>query len=270
MKKSERIGAIIKILTDNPNKLIKLTYFCEELNAAKSSISEDISVAKEVMTTLSLGKIITISGAEGGVKYVPIINEERFKQIQNNLIEKLNDPSRYVGGGFLYTSDIMFDPEYIKQMASYFATYFKDSGAECVVTLETKGIPLAFLTASLLNIPSVVLRRESRISDGPTVSINYFSGSAERIQKMSLSKKAVQNFKKALIIDDFMRAGGSLKGIEEMLMEFDITVVGIGVAITTLAPKKKKVNDYVSIIYYDDAESSGKDLIFHKELPDTI
>ncbi len=267
VKKKERIAAIIKILSDNPNKMFKLSFFCDKFSAAKSSISEDISSAKDIVSALSIGRIETIFGSEGGVIFFPSLSKEDQDLIQKEMLNKLNDSSRFLGGGFLYTSDIMFDPYYINKLALFFASAFEKSGADCVVTLETKGIPLAFMTARFLNLPSIVLRRESRISEGPTVSINYLSASSERIQKMSVSKRAMEGHQKALIIDDFMRAGGSLKGIEEMLLEFSVDVVGIGVAISTVEPVKKKVDDYISFLYYDDKSSSSEKIIMCNKLP---
>ena len=60
-KRTERIGAIVKILSDNPNKIYTLSYFTETFNAAKSTISEDLLVVKNVFEKLQLGKVITIS-----------------------------------------------------------------------------------------------------------------------------------------------------------------------------------------------------------------
>ena len=97
------------------------------------------------------------------------------------------------------------------------------------------------MTAYMLNLPLIAVRRESRISEGSTVSINYFSGSSDRIQKMSLSKRAVEPGKKAVNIDDFMRAGGSIKGIIDILGEFDVKIVGTGVVhCINRTPKKRK------------------------------
>ena len=70
-KRTERIGAIVKILSDNPNKIFTLSHFTTQFNAAKSTISEDLLVVKNVFEKLELGKVITISGAAGGVKYIP-------------------------------------------------------------------------------------------------------------------------------------------------------------------------------------------------------
>ena len=42
MKRTERVGAMIQILTGSPSKTYSLQYFCDLFGAAKSSVSEDI------------------------------------------------------------------------------------------------------------------------------------------------------------------------------------------------------------------------------------
>jgi len=271
MKRTERVGAIIKILTENPNKLYSLGHFCDLFNAAKSSISEDIQVAKQILENLDLGLIETTAGAGGGVKLIPYISDQEAEKILNQICEKMRDKNRILGNGFLYTSDLMFDSSIVKRAGEIFARRFINHGADYVVTIETKGIPVALMTAHMLNLPLVVIRRESKISEGSTVSINYFSGSAERIQKMSISKRAVTPGSKAIIIDDFMRAGGSVKGISEMLAEFDIEVVGTGVVIASTEPSKKKIFDFFPLIYLGSVNENEKtievfpnNLIFYK------
>jgi purine operon repressor len=258
MKRTERVGAIIKILSDNPNKLYSLGYFCDLFHAAKSSISEDIQAAKQVLESLDLGLIETTAGAGGGVKLIPYISDRVAEELLNSICDKLKDKNRILGSGFLYTSDIMFDSNLVKRAGEIFARRFMNLEADYVVTIETKGIPVALMTAHMLNLPLVVIRRESKISEGSTVSINYFSGSAERIQKMSISKRAVASGSKAIIIDDFMRGGGSVKGISEMLAEFDIQIAGTGVVIASTEPEKKKIQDYFPLIYLGSVNEDRK------------
>lgn len=260
MKKSYRIGTIIEILSHSPNKVFSLNDFCTMFNAAKSSISEDLSAAREIVKNTGYGYIETIPGAQGGVRYIPSISDEKVDEYLNNLCTKLRDKSRVLGGGFLYTSDITFDPVTIQELASIFARKFRESGADYVATIETKGIPLAMKTAELLNLPCVVVRRESKVSEGATMSINYLSGSSDRMQKMSISKRAAQTGQKALIIDDFMRGGGSTKGIIEILSEFDTEVVGTGVAIVSTYPEKKKITDYTPLIYLGNVDEETKNI----------
>lgn len=94
--------------------------------------------------------------------------------------------------------------------------------------METKGIPVALMTAHALGIPLVIARRSSKVYEGSAVNINYVSGSSGHIETMSLSRRAVQEGQRALIIDDFIKAGGTAKGMIDLMHEFNVTVVGLG------------------------------------------
>lgn len=265
MKRTERVGALVRILSQNPNQTYSLSYFCELFQAAKSTVSEDVSAARQMLSTMELGWIETTSGAKGGIKYVPQVSAKSGEAFLDLLTEKIKDSSRILGGGFLYTSDLMFEPNIVTGVAELFAQKFTNLGADYVVTIETKGIPVAFMTARMLNLPLVVVRRESKISEGSTVSINYFSGSSDRIQKMSLAKRAVEPGKKAIIIDDFMRAGGSVKGIIDILGEFDVKTVGTGVVIASLEPQKKKIDEYYPLLYLGKVDEENKKIEIFRE-----
>lgn len=258
MKRTTRIGALTKILTDNPNQTFSLKHFCDLFGAAKSSISEDIQIASQSISASGFGSLETIPGAKGGVKYVPDISMEQISLLQEEFCKRLSDSSRMVGGNFLYTSDIFYDPNIVNRIAMIFAKKFKNAGADYVCTIETKGIPLAFMVAHYLNLPLVVVRRDAKISEGSTISINYFSGSSDRLQKMSMAKRAIEPNSQVLIIDDFMRGGGSIVGIREMIGEFNCQVCGIGVAISSTSPEKKKISKYTSIVYLEDISPEKK------------
>lgn len=267
MKKAERTCIITQILTENPNKDYALGYFSDLFECAKSSISEDLKIVRAAMDTAGLGYLETTSGSKGGVRYVPYISKEAARAGLEKLKNALEEKSRDVGGGYIYTTDLMFDPDICQAAAMQFAKKFAASEADIVVTVETKGIGVAMLTARLLNVPLVVLRHEAKVSEGSTISINYYSGSAERVQKMSLSKRAIKAGSKAIIIDDFMRQGGTLKGIEDMLSEFDARAVGFGtVIVSDSVQEKKKIREYFPIIIMTDTEDGYRVAIN----PDTI
>lgn len=258
MKKNKRVGMLVDELTSNPSRLFESRHFCDKYDIAKSSLSEDIRLANEILNANGSGHIESISGVGGGIRFVPGISGEQVRELQQTLIDALSDSSRMVGGGFLYTSDVMFDGVLVHDMARIFAKQFADRGADYIVTVETKGIVLAAQTAYLLHLPLVVIRREARYSEGSTVSINYFSGSADRIQKMSIAKRAVKPGSKALVIDDFMRGGGSLKGVVDILGEFEVETVGIGVALGSREPERKKVDDFVPILIIEDIDEENR------------
>ena len=47
VQKHDRISVITNILTNNPNKIFTLTYFCNIFDCAKSTRSEERRVGKE-------------------------------------------------------------------------------------------------------------------------------------------------------------------------------------------------------------------------------
>ncbi len=146
MKRSQRVGAICQILTESPGKIFSLSYFCEKFSAAKSSISEDISAAKEAVRVAGYGYIETIPGASGGVKYVTDISPEKAKEVQENSAPGCRKNAGLLGGDFLYTSDIFYNPDIVKNRRKSLHKNSETAGADYVATIETKGIPLAFMT----------------------------------------------------------------------------------------------------------------------------
>ena len=253
-----RISAMLQEMTGRPSQIFNFKYFCDKYDIAKSTVSEDIAMAKDALKTSAQGELITISGSLGGVKFVPTISEEMSQIIQEEFCERLADSTRILGGGFLYTSDIMYDLSFVKNLGRIFVTKFKDLEADYVATVETKGIPLASTIAYMLNLPLVIIRREPKFSEGSTVSINYFSGPDQRVQKMSIAKRAVKPGSKAIVIDDFMRGGGSIKGIREILSEFEIETVATGIAIISAKPEKKKVDSFVHLVTLEEVDDFEK------------
>ncbi|WP_129600892.1 pur operon repressor [Anaerophilus nitritogenes] len=263
IKRNARIGALIKILCENPNKIFTLSYFTNQFNAAKSSISEDIVVAKKIMDDLELGKIETIAGAAGGVKYIPCISKNESREILESVCNKLSESKRIIPGAFLYMADIIYNPSIVRRLGQIFATQFMGEDIDYVVTVETKGIPIALMTANALNVPLIILRRDSKVTEGSTVSINYLSGSTGKIQTMSISKRAIKNGANVVIIDDFMKAGGTAKGMMDMMREFEANVVGIGVMISTKEPENKVVKDYIPLLVLEKVDEINEIIYIH-------
>lgn len=254
VKRNQRIGAIIKILTESPNHIYTLSHFSEMFGAAKSTISEDIMIIREIFQRFHLGEIQTIAGAAGGAKYLPIpAGDDAYTFIQK-ICSQLSDPHRILPGGFLYMVDILTTPKIAQRIGEILASQFYKARPDFVATVETKGISIALMTARALNVPMVIARRDNRITEGSVVTINYLSGSARRIQTMSLAKRAVKEGQRALIVDDFMKGGGTAKGMIDMMKEFSVTVVGIGVVVATKLPEKKLVDQYKSLITMKDVD----------------
>lgn len=255
LKRAERMVAITQILMAKPNVLIPLTVLADRFGTAKSTISEDLFAVREGLSFAKQGRLETISGAAGGVRYIPEISPEEAYKFLVEFARRLSNKDRILTGGFLYMTDLLFDPTILRSLGLIFAGAFRDKKPDVVVTIETKGIPLALVTAGALGIPMVIIRHGNKVTEGSSVSINYFSGSARRIQTMTLSRRALDPGQKILIIDDFMKAGGTARGMINLMGEFGANVIGIAVLIEATSRNTSKLVDrYLSLLQFNDLE----------------
>lgn len=258
IKRNERLGAMTRILTNTPNRIHTLGEFCEMFGAAKSTISEDIDLVSASFEQFDLGRIETVAGAAGGVRYRAMPSPEKVRRILGDLAKRLQEPGRMLPGGFLYTSDVTAEPVLAQALGEILAMQYYDRAPDFVLTMETKGIPIALMTARMLDVPLVIARRDSRAYEGSAVKINYIAGGGnERIETMALARRAVNPGQKALIIDDFMKGGGTLQGMVDMMREFQAEVVGVSVMISTAQPVEKRVKGATSLLILEgfDRES---------------
>jgi len=250
-----------KILTQNPRMLFSLNYFAELFGAAKSTISEDLSLIKDTFQTLNEGHILTLAGAAGGVKYIPFLTREKILDDLEELAKKLQEPDRVLPGGYLYMTDIIFNPLFANKIGEIFATVFCNLEPDYLVTIETKGIPLALATAKAFNVPLVIIRDDSKVTEGSSVSINYVSGSTRRIQTMTLARRSLQPGAKVLLIDDFMKAGGTAQGMQALMAEFKAEVLGLGILVGTVAPQEKLVDNYLALLELEALDEKEKNIV---------
>lgn len=262
MRRSQRLPLITKTLLDRPGELISLTELAKRFGAAKSTISEDVAIIRDAFAAQQVGRIETVAGAAGGVRYIPHLSDEAIVETVTELCEALSDPQRILPGGFLYMSDLVSAPTLMSRVGELFADRFHSEGpVDAVVTLETRGIPIALMTARSLNAPLAIVRRASRVTEGTVVTMNYVSGSARRIETMSLSRRALPGGARVLIIDDFMKAGGTARGLVDLMEEFGAKVVGMGVLIATAEPSQKLVKEYTSLAVLERVDEERREVV---------
>ncbi|MDG4944562.1 pur operon repressor [Staphylococcus agnetis] len=253
-KRSERIVFMTQYLINNPNKLVPLTFFVTKFKQAKSSISEDVQIIKDTLIEEGLGTIETVAGASGGVRYRPEMQKAEAEAVIEELIHLLQEKERLLPGGYLFLSDLVGNPPLLKQVGKLIATIYMHEDLDAVVTIATKGISLANAVASILNLPVVVIRKDNKVTEGSTVSINYVSGSTRKIETMVLSKRTLKEHSKVLIVDDFMRAGGSINGVINLMNEFKAEVKGVSVLVESKEVKQRLIEDYTSLVRLSDVD----------------
>ncbi|HDT7699153.1 TPA: pur operon repressor [Enterococcus faecium] len=262
LKRSARLVEMTQYLLSRPHTLIPLTTFAERYGAAKSSISEDLAIIKEVFEEEGMGDLQTLAGAAGGVKFMPKMSLERSLSFIQNLCEQLEQPDRILPGGYLYMSDLLGQPAMTNEIGKIMATAFANRDIDVVMTVETKGIPLAYAVGSQLNLPVVLVRRDHQVTEGSAVSINYVSGSHKSLHTMSLSRRALREKSRVLIVDDFMKAGGTVQGMIDLLGEFNAEVAGVGVLVESgeVDSEERLLHDYISLATLTAVDSKTKQI----------
>jgi purine operon repressor len=261
LRRGERMIAIAHALQSQPYRVHRLSAFAETLGAAKSTLSEDVASLRRVFERFGLGRIETLSGAAGGVRFVPQRDPSRIRRLAEELAAKLSSPGRLLPGGFLYTSDLLSTPAVVEQIGESFATYFADRRPDVVLAMEVKGIPVAFMTARAFNVPLVTIRRAGRVTEGPAVTVNYVSGSSRLLQQMTLPLRAVREGQRVLFVDDFVRGGGTARGVFDLMREFRAEVVGVGAFVASREPKHKLVDDFFALLVFEGTDRRGQPVV---------
>ena len=258
MKRSERLVDMVKYLLARPHTLIALPFFADRYGAAKSSISEDLAILRQTLANDQNGILETVAGAAGRVRYIPFVGKKEATDYLYDLADRIEDPDRILPGNFVYLSDILGSPQDLRQIGQLIATKYAYSNVDYVMTIETKGIALAQAVSRFLNVPFVMVRRRPKITEGSTISVNYVASSSERVEKMELAKRLLPEGSNVLIVDDFMKGGGTLTGMEELVKEFKGTVAGMCVLCETKYASQKVVDDYQSLIKITEVDRDKK------------
>lgn len=258
-KRSERIVFMTQYLMNHPNEVVPLTFFVDKFKQAKSSISEDVQIIRETFLKEGLGVVKTVAGASGGVTYKPKMGAEEARKVVDEVIDRLQEKDRLLPGGYLFLSDLMGNPALLNKIGKLMATLYMDEDLDAVVTIATKGIYLANAVANILNLPVVVIRKDNKVTEGSTVSINYVSGSSRKIETMVLSKRTLPEGSNVLVVDDFMRAGGSINGVMNLMNEFKARVKGVSVLVESKEVKQRLIEDYTSLVRLSNVDEYNQE-----------
>lgn len=261
LRRSSRLVDMTGYLLQHPHQIVPLSYFSERYESAKSSISEDLTIIKDNFEMLGAGRLKTIAGAAGGVSYMPCMGRCEAGRLLDKLKSKMMKTERLLPGGYLYMTDILGDPGIVNAIGRLIASVYLNDQIDVVMTMETKGIPIAYAVASQRHVPVVVARRSSKVTEGSTVSINYISGSSKRIQTMVLPRRGLQEKSRVLIVDDFMKAGGTMKGMMNLSREFGAVVVGTAVFVERKDEQTKLVDHYTSLLKLSINEQADRLII---------
>ena len=151
------------------------------------------------------------------------------------------------------------DVRLFDQIGEEFKHRFADEKINKILTIEASGIGIACIVARHFDVPVIFAKKSKSINiEGDVYVAEVESFTHKCKNQVIVSKKFLNPEDKVLIIDDFMRGGGSIKGLVEIFSEVDISIVGIGVAIVNIEPEKKKVQNYFPIVHLGEVDETAK------------
>lgn len=262
MKRSERLVDFTNYLLNHPRKLTTLSFFSERYGAAKSSISEDLVIIKRIFDDSQVGTVETFAGVSGGVIFTPAISDDRSKILATEIADLMTESNRILPGGYIYLSDILGSPKNLDKIGKIIAHEYVGTQIDAIMTIATKGIPIAQAVSAILDVPFVIVRRDPKVTEGATLNVNYMSGSSSKVENMTLSKRSLAPGQRVLIVDDFMKGGGTLNGMKSLVHEFDCLLAGVAVFAEGPFKGERLISDYKSILKIDriDVENRSIDV----------
>src|SRR5699024_5472522 len=148
--------------------------------------------------------------------------------------------------------------------AKAFVTAFHNREIDAVITAETKGRRVAYAGAKYLHVPAFIISRSMRMTKAACGSIKDVSARPHRSQTMVLAGRHSQEGMNVCIIDDFMKAGGTIAGMKNLLGEVKANVAGVGVLAEAEGAEEPMIDDYISLVKVSNISGeTGKISVSH-------
>ncbi len=143
------------------------------------------------------------------------------------------------------------DPVLMKNIGEEFASHYKNMGITKVVTIESSGIAPALMTAMALEVPMIILKKQSSkvLNDTlyQTVVTSYTKGNS---YELSLVPEYINENDHVLIVDDFLADGEAATGAIRLLRMAHATIAGVGILIEkSFQPGRKKLEEQGFHVY---------------------
>ena len=153
----------------------------------------------------------------------------------NELQKRMIAEGRVLPGDIIKVDGFMnhrVDVKLMRRLAEDFREHFAGRGINKVMTVEASGIPLATITAEVLDVPLVFAKKaKSDNIEGGLVKSEIFSYTYKKKVTLIVSAEWLSPDDRVLIVDDFMANGEAVRGLVEIVDQVGAELIGIGIAI---------------------------------------
>ena len=139
----------------------------------------------------------------------------------------------------------------MESLGKDFAEHFKDYGITKVFTIESSGIAPALMAAKYLDVPMVILKKQtSKILNGKVYQTRVTSFTKGTSYELTLYQDYINPSDKVLLIDDFLANGEAAMGASRLIKESGADLAGIGILIEKSFQKgRKRLEDEGYYVY---------------------
>ncbi|AGF56793.1 MULTISPECIES: xanthine phosphoribosyltransferase [Clostridium] len=152
-----------------------------------------------------------------------------------SLHKKILEEGKALSGNVLKVDSFLnhqVDPDLMFEMGTYFKKYFENHGVTKIFTIESSGIAPSVMTAMQMNIPMVILKKQtSKILSNDFYQTTVHSFTKGHDYELTLAKKYINEADRILIIDDFLANGEAALGAIRLVEDAGAEVAGIGIVI---------------------------------------
>ena len=143
------------------------------------------------------------------------------------------------------------DPVFMHELGAEIARHFRGQGINKVMTIESSGIAPAVVVAMELQVPLVILKKQSSaILKTDVIQTEVVSFTKEISYQLTLARKYLSENDHVLLVDDFLANGEAATGAIRLIRKAHATIAGIGILIEkSFQPGRTKLNEQGIHVY---------------------
>jgi xanthine phosphoribosyltransferase len=125
------------------------------------------------------------------------------------------------------------EPALTTEIGKEFARLYQEDHITKIMTIESSGIPLAFATAQVLNVPMVFARRKKSLNSDSAEMYTERVPSFTKgfVTDIMVAREFINEQDRILLIDDFIANGDAARGLIRIIRRSGAHLAGLGIAV---------------------------------------
>lgn len=201
----------------------------KEIDTGKSELEvfEDVAIEESAIED-NISEIPSNTEKVNGVRKNKLNKIDETKDFIEQLLNVLVDRERILPGEELYINDFIQNRDFNERIAENLKNKFKNFSIDCLVALEDISCLLAYEVAKKLDLELIIIKRGSNHNHGAGIAVNYFDDRNKTLKTLTLPKRYQLEQRACVLICNEIKDGGIIKGIENLLSQFNCQLKGIG------------------------------------------